>query len=414
MTPEAERGCAAEGTAESVSVQITGWHATFWIMLGLAFLFLAVRSRLSMDQRIGGGAVLALLGAAYGTLIQRRVRQTGWRATVYLCLAVVATGVANWIDPNLSLLLFTVYPQVWMFTESLVVGTAFAAAVTVSTMLGFLVRWGFTWATLRDSGPQMTVALLFSVLLGVWISRVVGQSVERAALIAELEAARTELSQAEHSRGVMAERERMAREIHDTLAQGFTSIVMLAQAATAGLAKDPSRAVERLGTIEDVARENLAEARALVAAFAPVALQDSTLPDAVRRLTERFTAQTRIPIDLEVADSVTTLSRDQEVVLLRAVQEALTNVRRHSGARQVVVRLLVEQGGARAEVGDDGVGFAIGDTLDGFGLAGMRGRVRDVGGTMDVASVPGEGTRVVVQVPVQPGTPGTAGEVAEA
>jgi signal transduction histidine kinase len=195
-----------------------------------------------------------------------------------------------------------------MFTDGLLVGSLYTAALSGATMLGFLVAGGFTWQTLRDGGPQMTVAMLFSLLLGVWVSRIVDQSVDRAELIHELQAARTELTEAEHARGVMAERERMAREIHDTLAQGFTSVIMLSQAAAAGMAKDPGKASQRLAQIEEVARENLAEARALVAAFGPVGLADSTLPDAVQRLTERFGAQTGSGVDVEIAEAATALS----------------------------------------------------------------------------------------------------------
>jgi signal transduction histidine kinase len=246
----------------------------------------------------------------------------------------------------------------------------------------------------------MAISLLFSLLLGVWISRIIDQSRDRAELIAQLEAARTQLGEADHARGVMAERERLAQEIHDTLAQGYISIVMLAQAASAGLTKDPQRAADRLAMIEEVARVNLAEARALVAAFSPVDLEGSSLPDALRRLTERFAAQTGLALDVDLADGVAHLARDQEVVLLRAVQEALTNVQRHAGARRVVVRLMVDAAGVRVEVKDDGVGFAADAAGDGYGLAGMRGRVAQVGGELDVDSSLGAGTRVVVRVPV--------------
>ena len=393
-----------------VPVVIQGWHATFWVILALAALLVATRSRFTEAQQIGGAVALLVLGGSYAALVQRRYRQSGWPAHVYLLIAIAMTSVLSGIDSNLSLLLCIVYPQIWMFTEGLAIGAVYCIGLSAATMLGFLTSNGFTWQTLRDSGPQMTVWVLFSLLLGVWISRIVDQSVVRAELIEELRATRTELSEAEHARGVMAERERMAREIHDTLAQGFTSIVMLSQAAAAGMAKDPVRAAEQLGQIEDVARENLAEARALVAASAPVGLADSTLPDAVRRLTGRFAAETGIAVDLEIAEAATLLTRDQEVVLLRAVQESLTNVRRHAGARRVGVRLLVGGEGARVEVRDDGVGFAVDAEVSGYGLTGMRGRVEEVGGAMDVASSPGAGTRVTVLVPIR----ATTGEVAPA
>jgi signal transduction histidine kinase len=378
---------------------VRGWHAAFWIMMALAVIWLVATTLVTVDQRNAGLITVGVLSVAYGVLMQRPTRASGWRSISYLVIAIVAVGVACSIDGNMSMLLFVVYSQVWMFTPNLRVGIGFATALSVSALVGFLTQVGFSVENLRDIGPQMAVSLLFSILLGVWISRIIDQSTERAELITELEAARLELNQTEHARGVMAERERMALEIHDTLAQGFTSIVMLSQAAAAGMEKDPGLAARQLGTIESVARENLAEARALVAAFAPVGLENSTLPDAVRRLTERFATETGLDLDLDISDGATQLSRDREVVLLRAVQEALTNVRRHASAHRVAVRLLVGADGARVEVGDDGIGFTPGTAEAGYGLAGMRGRVAEVGGEVDVASAPGAGTRVVVRVP---------------
>ena len=383
---------------------VLGWHTAFWIMMSLAVLWLVVTTQVTTPQRYAGLATIAVLVSAYALLMQRPTRTIGWRSIAYLLIAIVGVGVACSINSNLSMLLFIVYSQVWMFTPDLRMGIGFAIALTVSAVVGFLAQSGFQLASLRDIGPEMAVSLLFSILLGVWISRIIDQSTERAALIIQLEAARTELNAAEHARGVMAERERMAGEIHDTLAQGFTSIVVLAQAAAAGLAQSPGLSARRLEAIEEVARENLAEARALVAAFGPVGLENSSLPDAIRRLTERFAAETGLDLDLDVSDGATRLTRDQEVVLLRAVQESLTNVRRHAEARRVTVHLLVGPDGARVEVGDDGVGFSTTDSLTGYGLAGMRSRVAQVGGRMDVASAPGAGTRIVVRVPARHGS----------
>jgi signal transduction histidine kinase len=270
--------------------------------------------------------------------------------------------------------------------------------LSATVVVGFLNSLGWRWQTLREVGPEMLVSMSFSILLGWWIYRVIDQSLERAGLIAQLEETRAELITAHHAQGVMAERERMAREIHDTLAQGFASVVMLAQAAGAALDRRPGQVAADLATIETVARENLAEARALVAAFSPVDLDGTTLTQAVRRLAERFGRQTGVEVDLEVRDGVAGLSREQEVVLLRTVQEALTNVRRHAAARHVAVLLLADDEGARVEVRDDGTGFSQ-PAEDGFGLSGMRRRVSEIGGVLDVASAPGAGTRVVVRLP---------------
>src|SRR5690606_25870001 len=139
--------------------------------------------------------------------------------------------------------------------------------------------------------------------------------------------------------GMVAERERLAREGHDTLAQGYTSIVVLAQTAAAALPGDPGAVADRLAGIEEVARENLAEARAMVAAFAPVALDSVTLVEALQRLAERFGRETGTVTRVDttaLGGALPALSRAEEIVLLRGAQEALANVRRHASATAVV------------------------------------------------------------------------------
>jgi signal transduction histidine kinase len=163
---------------------------------------------------------------------------------------------------------------------------------------------------------------------------------------------------------------------------------------------DPDAARERLAVIEEVARDNLAEARAVVAAFRPVALDGSTLVEALERLADRFARETGLPVrvDTGALDGVPALRTDEEVVLLRGAQEALTNVRRHAGASAVVLRLARIGGQVSVHVEDDGVGFDPGSVTV-SGLEGLRGRVAEVGGEVDVSSAPGAGTRVTVRVP---------------
>lgn len=421
---------AAESRPEAWARWIVGWHLAFWLLMALMVLRVAIAGDLSTRQRLAGLAVTAVLSLGYLLTVHRswsseafhRAHQRGDTPPenrgdryTYLGLAVVGSGAACAVDSSLSMLLFITYPQTWMLSDSRRTGVAFTSALTASATAGFLVSHGWSLGVLRVLGPQMLVSLLFSILLGMWIWRVIEQSGERAELIAQLEATRSELAAAHHAQGVMTERERVAREIHDTLAQGFTSIVMLSQAASAGLATRPERAVAQLAAIEDVARENLAEARALVSAYTPVDLDGSTLTEAVRRLVERFARQTGLQVDLRIGDGVAGLSRAQEVVVLRATQEALTNVRRHARAHRVLVRLEADERGTRVEVGDDGVGFvAPADAAPaGFGLAGIRGRVSEVGGELDIASSPGGGTRVTVLLP-GPRDPGAANGKEEA
>ena len=383
---------------------IVGWHIAFWTMLAIVTVAVVADSELSGPRRLVAVGLLVVLAAAYAVLgaPASRSRDVA-RARGYLLVMILVVPTVAAIAPHTSFLLFLAYPQVWFLCDrarDAVIGTV---ALTLGVAGGFVIAFGTSRDNLFEIALSMGVSLLFSLLLGLWISRVIDQSRGRGELIEELEATRAELAGAHHAQGVMAERERFAREIHDTLAQGFTSVVMLAQAAQAQLSRDPTVVSDQLHAIEETARENLAEARAVVAAFSPVALDGTDLAGALRRLADRFSKETGVDIDVTVAPEVEQqrLGRDREVVLLRAAQEALANVRRHAGARRVTIRLLLDGDATQVEVSDDGSGFDQAAAL-GFGLSGMRDRVEDVGGDMDVVTGPGRGTQVRVRVPAVP------------
>jgi len=251
---------------------------------------------------------------------------------------------------------------------------------------------GFTGRLLTHLAPIAAISVAFSLWLGFWVTRVIEQSSDRAALIDELRASREEVARLSHGTGVTAERARLAGEIHDTLAQGFTSIITLLQAA------DPDLADERLALAVRTAKENLAESRAMVAALSPSALGAGSLADAVRRQAARFTEETGVPAGCRVTGEPRPLPTATEVVLLRAAQEALANVRRHAGAREVAVLLAYAEDSVRLVVRDDGRGFHISETR-GYGLGGMRERAQRVDGSLTVRSDPDTGTTIEVEVP---------------
>jgi signal transduction histidine kinase len=244
--------------------------------------------------------------------------------------------------------------------------------------------------------PMDLVIAVISAAAGVWLGfwniRVIEQSVERGELIEQLEASRAEVARLSHEAGVSAERARLAGEIHDTLAQGFTSIITLLQAA------DPRLRDERMALAVRTAKENLAEARALVSDLSPAALASGSLPDSVRRAASRFSEESGVPATVRVTGSERALPTSVEVVVLRATQEALTNVRRHAGAESVQVLLAYSAGDVRLTVRDDGRGFTPGEA-DGFGLTGMRARADQVNGTLTLSSKPDDGTTIELEIP---------------
>jgi signal transduction histidine kinase len=374
------------------------WQVGFWLFLAGGVARLLTAADLSTGRRVTGLVTLVVIGLAYAILRPSPVADRVVPDVGYPLVVVVGAGLLCAVDPTLSILLTIFYSQMWLFAQRDRTAVLFVVGLSVSCTIGLTLNEPFSVEALVVNALIMLVSLAFSVIVGLWLTGIIDQSRERADLIRELESTRDQLGEAHHAQGVMAERERMAREIHDTLAQGYTSIIMLAQAAR--LPGTPPHDTDgRLQTIEAVARENLDEARALVATFSPVGLDGAGLAEALHRLAGRFTAETGVVVDVVVDGELSGLPPHREVVLLRAAQEAMANVRRHADARAVRMTLSASAGQARVEVTDDGVGFAP-STAPGFGLTGMRDRVRDAGGSVDVASTPGQGTRVSVRVPV--------------
>lgn len=374
------------------------WHGLYAALLLLVAVLATAVEDLSTGRTVAVLALLTVAAGSYLLLGAPAFACSGWPAggRVYVAIAVTVTLVGFAVYPAFAILLFAVYTQLWTL---LPYRQAVVAVAVLTVGLG-AVSAAVLGAPVSIAVLQTVLTLAGSVLLGTWITRIIQQSVERADVIAELQRTRAELATVSHEAGVLAERERLAREIHDTLAQGFTSVLMLVDLAESDVDTDPAAARRRLAVARDTARQNLAEARSLVAALTPVDLQAAPLPQAVGRLVDRFGGEAGLPATVEVAGEPRPLPANQEVVLLRAAQEALANVRRHAGRCRVAVGLRYGPDGTELTVADDGAGFVPdGTPAAGYGLAGMRRRVEEVGGTLRVRSEPACGTTVRVTVP---------------
>lgn len=238
-------------------------------------------------------------------------------------------------------------------------------------------------------------------------ARTAEQHRERRLTVARLEAALEEnaglhaqlLTQAREA-GVLDERQRMAREIHDTLAQGLTGIVTQIQAAQR-VWETPEAARTHVDRALGLARESLTEARRSVQALRPGQLAESQLPEALGELTRRWGEENGVRPDLDVTGERVALSPAIEVALFRVAQEALTNVARHAGASRVGVTLSYSGDVVLLDVRDDGRGIT-GHNQHGFGLRSMSQRIRGIGGTVEIESREGEGTAVSATVPAIP------------
>ncbi|MER6665961.1 sensor histidine kinase [Amycolatopsis japonica] len=375
------------------------WEVLFGITFAATTALVVFDDGTTTDKTV---AILCLTGIAVAYLVRGRrlIKGPDYEYTPWLFAAVMMLFLAgaNFASTTSSFILFFVCPVLYM-TLSTKTASVFT---TIGVLLGpasSIARGGFDQPSLRILLPMTAILIVFSILAGRYTSQIIEQSKSRAALIEQLKASQAEVSRLSREAGTAAERERMAREIHDTLAQGFTSIVTLTQAIESEMDTDPKAARRHLELAARTARENLAEARAMVAAQGPSALAAASLEEALRRQVERLTDETGIEASIEVDGPLPALPMPTEVVLLRAAQEALSNIRKHSRATSVSFRLSVVDGRVRLGVTDDGIGFDPGAPTGGFGLTGMRTRTDQVGGIVTLKSEPGAGTTLELEVP---------------
>jgi signal transduction histidine kinase len=379
---------------------VAGWDAYYGLVLAATVLLVQVSGPLSPSQRVLGTAALLAMGAwyvGYGHSAMYGAATNATRGTIYLIGLVILLLAGDSQTLACSYALFALCPQCFMAVpfRRAVVAVCAVNAVAVTRLL-----FGHESSAARDELLAFAVAgAAFAIGFGGWVRKIIDQSKERAELIGQLEATRSELAEANHAAGILAERQRLAGEIHDTIAQGFSSIVMLIQAAEAAIERDSGAARGHLALAGQTARENLAEARSLVAGLAPAQLDGGTLDDALGRLADQAGARLGFDADFEVDGCPRRLAIGAEVMLLRVCQEALSNVRKHARARRASVRLSYAPGAVRLEVSDDGAGFDQARVNGGYGLRGMRARVSEAGGSLAVRSVPGAGTTVSVEVP---------------
>jgi len=393
------------------------WDVAFGAGCVIVGALVSVSAAGASERVVGVWIVLAALCLVYYTVGRRTLErpQGGlWFAITLIALTAVGTA----FSPNVLTLQCLVFPLLWVLTpntrNAIILNIASAATLAV----GFIVGLGATPDVILQGLAIQSVSLVFALSLGLWITRIAELGDEKARLLVSLQAAQAETERASREAGAAAERERMARDIHDTIAQSLTSVVLLAQrarsevgATVAGtpdaspLDGRPVAALDSIDLIESTARDALREARSLVATTAAMPAADTTLGDSLRRLGERFARETGVAVDIDAPSE--RFERAPEVVLLRSAQEGLANIRKHAAADRVELVLTVDDGWAELRVTDDGVGIAdperalLGTSPGaGFGLHGMHDRVTLLGGTVELTSAAGAGTTVRVRVPV--------------
>jgi signal transduction histidine kinase len=384
------------------------------LLAGSAILSLIQPGQTTRERLVTAG--LVALATAW-VLVTYTLRPPRWRErtgpmVVYfaglLALAAVLTA-RSWF-----FVAFAVTPLVQAF---FLLPTALAfVGVFAGSVVIYTAPAGFPEPTVEAVSGWIFIICLQTALTGFFSymgMKLMGEDRQRRELLARLEAAMQEnaglhaqlLTQAREA-GALDERQRMAREIHDTLAQGLTGIITQLE-ATERASRRPEQWRRHLDQARALARDSLTEARRSVQALRPAPLEDAGLPDAIAHLAGRWSETSGVVSSVETTGEPRPLLAELEMTLFRVAQEALANVGKHSGASKVGLTLSYMDDTVLLDVRDDGVGFAAGpggadgrrDSGQGFGLDTMRQRLRRVAGSLEIESAPGEGTAVNARVP---------------
>jgi len=379
---------------DTVTALATPDRATRWLTVGLHGLFLLlVAVSVTRAGSVAATAAGIVIAAWYLLGVALRQRRDPHTAQAWVAVLVLLWAAATWFAAIdfvwLSFPLFFVV----LFLLPTHLGLIVVAAVTAFAVGALGADGGL--ATGEVVGPIL--GALVAVLSAVSYRRLAAEHRETQRLLAELEATRDLLAEAERERGALDERRRLAREVHDTIAQGLSSIVLLARAAELA-GDDPT---VRLRQIEEIAAQNLTEARRIVAALNPADLDEAPLPAVLERAARTVAVTTGIPVEVRVEGEPVRLPVAQDVTLLRIAQGALANAGAHAHARRIDVTLDYDDTATTLTVADDGAGFDPTRPSDGagVGLQVMRDRLDEVGGTLQVISAPGAGTSIVASIP---------------
>jgi signal transduction histidine kinase len=390
------------------------WDSARWNRLwdGLFYVTLAIPTVGTLatgDGSTGSRAVTAGLAVGFGAWYWAMlVRHRDWwdrlgPALLYLAGAAVFAFLLQSRDSGFFIVVYSLYPQVF----GLLGGGWVDLGVAGLTVLPFAAAGRLSRL---DGGDLLNMAanLALALLVGLFIRAIAEQSERRREVIAKLERARAEnaelLARAREA-AVLEERQRLAREIHDTLAQGLTGVVTQLEAAEAALGDRPEAAREHLDAARRLARDSLGEARRSVQALRPGPLEAGRLVDVLADVARRWAGDSGVAAVVTTVGDARPLPSETEVTLLRVAQEALANAGRHANASAVALTLAFGDGQVSLDVTDDGVGFdpAIPPSRNGagggFGLTAMRERVAALRGSLDVESGPGQGTTVVATLP---------------
>lgn len=345
-----------------------------------------------LHAMLAGGVFLAWYGSGAGLIHGRGAPWwLGGLAVLWGGMLVISPEFV-WLSFPLLLLAGHLLPGWWAVVFAVPV---LAAAIIAPVPHQVPMTFAHIVGPLLGGGFALAISVGYDALLR--------DAIERERLIASLvraqeetTALQEELARTQREAGAAAERTRLARDLHDTIAQELSSMVLFARSADAA----------RMPQIEQLAQHSLTELRRIVAALAPAELEEAALAGALERMLQSLHDDTGIATDLQAEGRLPQLPTPVEVVLLRIAQSALANVRRHADARTVRVGLDAADGEVHLTIADDGVGFDPDQVprdapATSYGLVAMRDRLEEIGGGLEVRSAPGDGCTIAAGVPLR-------------
>lgn len=375
----------------------TGLHVLF---AALAVLVI-VRAVISPTESSVAAIVLTLVMiATYGVgAIRTRTTGRSARAVRLLWLAALTLEwvVLLWLTPEAA---YLVFPLFFLYLHLLGPwwGAAAIVVATVTAICALGIHNG--WSLAGVVGPLIGAGV--ALLIGLGYQALAREAEQRETLMGELLATRGQLAATEHESGVLAERARLAREIHDTVAQGLSSIQMLLYAAEQA---DPERpGAEHIRLARETAASNLADARRFIRELTPPDLDDRGLGGALRRLADSQWAAQGLHVNVRVSDTVD-LPMQVQTALLRIAQGAIANAIQHAHATTATITLAADHERLQFTIADDGEGFdphlatieSRGHS-DSFGLRAIRERAEQLGGSLTIDTHPGKGTQLTIEL----------------
>ncbi len=356
----------------------------------------------SAGQKILATALSLLWGAWYVFFVIRTTERNSWSRAATFLFAYLLSSALVMLHPIFYILIFSFYGITFGSLNS-----RFAIPLVILLSILIVTLLTYTTTGTLQIQPEISGSFLlstgFAIIFGLYIEALYKSGRNKQEMIDRLQATQQDLALAERQAGMLEERQRLAGEIHDTLAQGFTSIVMQLEAAEAALDTRPETARTHLAQASRTARESLTAARRYLWALRPDVLESEPLAKSLTRLVERFSEESRLPANLEISGNSRPLPPALETTLIRIAQEGLANVRKHAQARTVTLTLTYFADQIVLDVQDDGQGLSPSSqsTSSGYGLISLRERLTQLNGTLDIESTPGEGTTLVAAIPLQ-------------